>query len=199
MGKILVIAVIILVLFFLITRKFSRFQFNTSTQAKSQSENIEITVPTVYVHQLLKKVLFTVGTGFILLLFIVVIASKFKIALILLPVSFYLIGQFFVFNNHLKSLKNTKMTYHRSTNSLTIATANNKKFSLQLNDKNMKVKEVKSVQKNNGLLMGYFEISSAYGTCNLPFIAAANPESSILFDKLKQSSREVETKLFPII
>lgn len=199
MGKILVIAIIILVLFFLIARKFSRFQFNTPVQAKLQSENIEITVPTVYLKQLLKKVLFTVGTGFLMLLFILVIASKFKIALILLPISLYLIGQLLVFNNHLKSFKDTKVTYHRSTNSLTIVKANNKTFSLQLNDKNIKVKEVKSVQKNNGVLMGYFEISSAHGTCNLPFIAAANPESSILFDKLKHSSREIETKLFPII
>lgn len=186
-------------LFFFITRKLSKFKFDNSYTPSSRQQNIEITVPTFILHQLLKKTLITVGTGILLLLIVLVIASKFKIILLLLPISFYLIGQFFVFNNHSKIIRNQKAVFNPSTNILTLNTSNNKTLALNLSTDAIQLKEVKSVQKNNGLLMGYFQLTTAQGTCFIPYLLAANEQNIPLFNKLDRFHRIIETKIFPII
>lgn len=199
MGKLLVLGLLATLIYFFIARQVSKFQFGKPSPDRLQHENIEITVPTFLLQKLLKKVLFSVGTGLVMLLLIIVIASKFKIALLLLPISMYLIGQFFVFRNHLQCLKDQKIIYHTRNQILTVSPKNRKPYTINLSDASIKIKEIKSVQKNNGLLMGYFALSSAQNTCFIPFLAAVNPSTEILLTKLQTYKREVETKLFPII
>lgn len=199
MGKIILIGLIIAALFFFITRKISKFQFNNSTVSTSKKENIELSVPAFMLQGILRKTILTVGTGFLLLLIIIIIASKFKIALILLPISFYLIGQFFVFNNHVKIIKNQKITFNSLTNQVVITKLDGKNISFNLSTDINSIKEVKAVQKNNGILMGYFELSTKQGKYHIPYILAVNLQTKPFFDKLQYFSRESETKLFPII
>lgn len=199
MGKIIIIGIAVLLLYLFIARKFSKFKFDNSGYTSPSLQNIEITVPTFMLQQLFKKVLLTVGTGFLLLIIILVIASKFKVALLLLPISFYLIGQFFVFNNHIKTIKNQKLLYNKVTATLTISIADQKPFTINFDTDSYKVREVKSVQKNNGVLMGYFELISNRKNCFIPYIVSTNPQTKPFFDKLLLSKRELETKLFPII
>lgn len=182
-----------------ITRKVSKFQFNNTSIPLSKSENIELSVPTFILQQLLKKTLYSVGTGLLILIVILVIASKFKVVLILLPISFYLIGQFFVFNNHIKVIKNQKIIYNQRNHLLSVSSADNKNISFDLSTNQTKVKEFKSVQKNNGLLTGYFELSNTQGKCYIPYFIAANPNTKPFFDRITRINREVETKLFPVI
>lgn len=186
-------------LFFFITRKISKFQFNSSSAPIVSKGLIEITVPAFILQQALKKTLLTVGIGVFLLLIILLIASKFKVILILLPISFYLIGQFFIFTNHIKTVKNQKATYNTLNNTLELNSLKHGKLSFDMRSGNVKVKEVKSVQKNNGLLMGYFELSSHQGKCHMPFLLVENLQTKPFFDSIQLLNREVETKLFPII
>lgn len=186
-------------MYFFITQKISKFKFQNFDSTSHDSKNIKITTPTFILNQLLKKILFTVGTGFIMLLIIIVIASKFKIALILLPISFYLIGQFFVFNNHVKALKNQKIIYNKINNKLIINELNGNNFTISLDESSLIIYEVKSVQKNNGLLMGYFTIKNGTEKCTIPFLSVYNNQTKPFFDRIQTLKREVETKLFPII
>jgi len=198
-GKLLLIAGIIIALFYFVVRKISKFQFTNSNISTAKKDIIDITVPTFILQKLLKKTLVTVGTGFLLLAIILLIASKFKVALILLPISFYLIGQFFLFNNHIKSIKNQDITYNTINKSLVVRSLTGKTTVFTLTEGQTSIKEFKSVQQNNGLLMGYFELSNNLDKCYISYFVSANPNTQPFIHQITSFHREVETKLFPVI
>ncbi len=185
--------------YYFIAQKVSKFKFNSSSIPLSNRENIDINIPTFMLQRLFKKTLMSVGIGFLILFIIIVIASKFKIALLFVPISFYLIGQYFVFSNHIKAIKNQKINYNIKANTLTVSTTDGPRSIINLSTDNITVKEVKTVQKNNGVLMGYFILSNKVTTCYLPYLLVENAETKPFFDKLQLYKREVVTKLFPII
>lgn len=82
---------------------------------------------------------------------------------------------------------------------MTISDIEGKKSTLDLSNDTIQVKEVNAVQKNNGILLGYFELSSHKSKCYIPFLLVENARNKPFFDKLQRFNREIETKLFPII
>lgn len=200
MIKIIIIVALIAMLIFSIVRKLNLFgSWSTTQRLSSPSEIIEISAPLSIYKSAVKKTLITVGVGVLLLLITIVLASKFKIALIMLPVSLYLIGQFFILNNHLKASKNQRMIYNSLTHEIQVEDNNNKVQNFNLLNDVKRVSEVKSVQKNNGLLFGYYVLHTQKENYFIPYIIAQNPQTRPFFDKLQLFDREIETKLFPII
>src|SRR5690606_14983567 len=128
MIKIIIIVALIAMLIFSIVRKLNLFgSWSTTQRLSSPSEIIEISAPLSIYKSAVKKTLITVGVGILLLLITIILASKFKIALIMLPVSLYLIGQFFILNNHLKASKNQRMIYNSLTHEIQVEDNNNNK------------------------------------------------------------------------
>lgn len=199
MGKAILILLIIAALVYFIAQKISKFKYNTYADQSFQKDRIEISLPTFILQSLLKKTITTVGIGFLLLVIILVLASKFKILLILLPISLYLIGQFFIFNNHVKIIKSQKIFFNSKNNIVTVVDLAEKVTVLDLSDNTTTINEVKSVQSNGGILMGYYQISSHDKSCYIPFIVAKNPQTKAFFDKIEKTPHKSETKLFPII
>lgn len=187
------------VLLYFILRRFNFFDFVKPEQRVANSRIIEISIPMSLLKKGLKRVLYTVGSGAILLLIILLIAAKFKIALILLPISFYLIGQFFVFNNHVKTIKNQKIRYDSETQETRIEWLDGRSLEFNLLQDVKQLREVHAVQKNNGLMMGYYQLYVGKEILILPYLLAENQLNKPFFDKLQLFNREVETKLFPII
>lgn len=199
MGKITIIGILLAVLIYFILRRFNFFDFVKPEQHVTNSRIVHIDIPIHLLKKGLKRVLYTVGSGVLLLFVILLIAAKFKIALILLPISLYLIGQFFVFNNHVKTLKNQKIHYNSETQNTRIEWVDGRFVEFNIMQDIKEVREVRAVQKNNGLLMGYYQLNLGSETVFLPFLLIENPDSKLFFDKLQLFNREVETKLFPII
>lgn len=199
MGKIVIIGILLAVLIYFILRRLNFFNLSKVEQIPYAPRATEIGMPTHLLKRGLKRILYTVGTGMILLLIILLIAAKFKIALIMLPVSLYLIGQFFVFNNHIKTIRNQKIQYDPETQETRIewVDGSSLKFNLQTDIKELK--EVQAVQKNNGILMGYYQVSVGTKVIFLPYLLLENPTNKPFFEKLQLRSRQSETKLFPII
>lgn len=199
MIKIIIIGALIAMLIFSIVRKLNLFgSWSITQRLSSPSEIIEISAPLSIYKSAVKKTLITVGVGVLLLLITIVLASKFKIALIMLPISFYLIGQFFILNNHLKTTKNQRIIYNSITHEVQVEN-NNKIQVFNLLTDVKKVSEVKSVQKNNGQLFGYYILHTQTENYYIPYVIAQNPLTKPFFDKLQLFDREIETKLFPII
>lgn len=199
MGKIVIIGILLAVLIYFILRRLNFFNFSKTEQIPSSSRVTEIGMPTHLLKQGLKRVLYTVGTGMILLFIILLIAAKFKIALIMLPISLYLIAQFFVFNNHIKTIRNQKIHYDSETQETHIEWLDGSSLKFNLLKDIKELKEVQAVQKNNGMLLGYYQISIGTKIVFLPYLLLENPRNKIFFDKLQSLSRPSETKLFPII
>lgn len=197
MGKIVIIGILLAVLVYFLRRL--NFNFNKVEHIPSPLHATEIGMPTYLLKRGLRRVLYTVGTGMILLLVILLIAAKFKIALIMLPVSLYLIGQFFVFNNHIKTIKNQKIQYDPKSHDTHIEWLDGSYLTFNLQTDIKELREVQAVQKNNGILMGYYQISVGKKVIFLPYLLLENPTNKPFFDKLQLLGRHSETKLFPII
>ena len=200
MGKVLIIGILIALLAFFIMRKLRLFNNTTNSKKVGISkEIIEINTPLPILNQILKKTLITVGTGVVLLIVMVVLMAKFKIALLMLPISLYLIGQFFILNNHIRTIKNQRIFFNTQTNQVTISDLSGHDYEFNLLINTHSIKEYKSVQRNNGVLLGYYEIITEYNKIYIPYLAAENPQTKPFFDKLQLFDRVVESKLFPII
>ena len=200
MIKIILIGALIAMLIFSIVRKLNLFgSWSTTQRLSTPSEIIEVSAPISIYKSAVQKTLLTVVIGIVLLLVIIILASKFKIALIMLPVSLYLIAQFFLLNNHLKSARNQQIIFNTRTNEVQVELDKGKIYTFNLlNDVN-KVSEIKSVQSNNGILFGYYKIHTSQNIIYIPYLISHNLQTKPFFDKLQLFDREIETKLFPII
>ncbi|MCA5003626.1 hypothetical protein [Sphingobacterium bovistauri] len=200
MIKFLIIGALIALLIFSIVRKLNIFKsFGTTERLTTPSEIIEISAPLSIYKSAVTKTLFTVGIGIIILLITLLLASKFKIALIMLPISMYLIAQFFILNNHIKASRNQRIIYNKNTNEVQIELNQSSIEKFNLLEDIKFVSEIKSVQKNNGVLFGYYKLQTHHNTYIIPYLVAQNPQTKPFFDKLQLFDREIETKLFPII
>ncbi|ERJ57553.1 hypothetical protein [Sphingobacterium paucimobilis] len=199
MGKIIIIGILLAVLIYFTLRRLNFFNFNKPSQRINSSRIIEVTAPTQLLKRGLKRTLYTVGSGLVLLILIVALAAKFKIALIMLPISIYLIAQFFVLNNHVKTIRDQQIHYDSETQDVHIEWINGKSLEFNLLKDVTELKEVRAVQKNNGLHMGYYQLSTNTKVIYLPYLLQENPVNKPFFDKLQLFNRSIETKLFPII
>lgn len=187
------------VLIYFTLRRLNFFNFNKPPQRTKSSRVIEISTPTQLLKRGLKRTLYTVGSGLILLVLIVILAAKFKIALIMLPISIYLIAQFFVLNNHIKIVRDQQIHYDSETQDVHIEWVNGKFLEFNLLKDVTELKEIRAVQKNNGLHMGYYQLSVGQKLVYLPYLLQENPDNKPFFDKLQLFNRSIESKLFPII
>lgn len=200
MSKFIIIGALIAILLYYIIRRFKISGNSAQTNlSKRNSQYIELSAPIFVLKNALKKTLVTVASGIILLLIIILLAVKFKIILILLPISIFLIAQFFVLNNHIKKIKSQRLIYDTAQHKITAEVLDGNTKYIVLDRDNIKLKIVKSVQKNNGVLLGFYELYADSNKITIPFLVAENLQTKPFFDKLKEFDREIETKLFPII
>lgn len=201
MVKILIILALVAMLIFSIVRKLKLLGNSVySTSIAQSSDVIEIKAPLSLYKSLVQKTLVTVVIGIALLLATIILASKFKIALLMLPISLYLIAQFFILNNHIKIARDQRLFYHVKNNELEVYYDNDNKYKINLLNDTKSIVEVKSVQRNNGVLFGYYKlVTSSNQSVYIPYILRENQQTMPFFDKLELFEREIETKLFPII
>ncbi|WP_140938232.1 hypothetical protein [Sphingobacterium lumbrici] len=202
MAKVILVITLLAFILYFIVRRLRMFGVQLSANSgkiQSSLRIIEITLPYKILKAIVQKTLFSVFTGILLLIVILVLATKFKITLIMLPVSLYLIGQFFILNNHIRHTRNQRIFYDKTNDNLTIESLDGEKVMFNLINDVRSYKEVKSVQKNNGILFGYYEIILAQQQITISYLLKENIENKILFDKLGHFPMEVETRLFPVI
>lgn len=199
MGKFIIIGILLAVLMYYIIRRLNIFSAGIEERRGQSNQVLVLIVPTSVLKRSLRAALFSVGTGIVLLFIILLIAAKFKVALIMLPICLYLIGQFFVFNNHANTVKQQRIQYDSNTHNVNIETSKGETLSFNLLQDVNVLKEVRSVQKNHGLLMGYYCLHVRNNKIYIPYLLQDNPQNKPFFDKLQLFNRELETKLFPII
>ena len=200
MFKVIVIGALLAILIFFIIRRLGLgFQGGTTTSYIQSSEWLELRLDNATLKRAVKQTLLSVGIGFILLVLILLVASKFRIALLLLPISFYLIGQYFILMNHIKASRKLQIFFHRNLNEIKVYTPGKTSVHYRLDEEMVQLKEIKGVQKNQGLLFGYYAVRIGRSTFNIPYLLEENKQNKPFFHYLQPMSREIETKLFPII
>src|SRR5690606_36587807 len=151
-----------------------------------------------------KSTLWTVGTGFILFLLILVLGLKIKIFWIALPLSFYLIAQLFVYTNHVKTVKNQRIYFDPQTSEVYVERLPGIGMDLHFNLLRdvIEITEVRSVQKNRGTLYGYYRLRLKNDILIIPYLVEQHDHSGnkAFFASINNNFKiEVEIKLFPII
>jgi len=196
--KVIVIGALLAVLIFFIIRRLG-FMSSSTTSYIQSSEWMELRLDNATLKRIVKQVLLSVGIGFIIFILILLVASKFRIALILLPISFYLIGQYFILINHIKASRKHKLFFHKDLNEVKVHTKGKEDVHFQLDKDMVQLSEVQAVQKNSGLLLGYYEIRVGRAKVYISYLQKENRQNRLFFDRLQQLPREIETKLFPVI
>lgn len=200
MLKLIIIIVLISMLIYSIIQKLNILGTEyTSPRISNSSKLIEIGAPLSIYKNAIKATLITVSLGIILLLVTIILTAKFKIALFMLPISFYLIGQYFILNNHIKVAKSQRILYNTDTGEVHVTLETNTAYTFNLQKDIKLIKEVKSVQKNNGILFGYYKIKTQSIIICIPYLVENNLSTQPFFKKIKSFDYQVETKLFPII
>lgn len=149
-----------------------------------------------------KATLLTVGIGIVLSILIFWIGFRIKIAWIALPLSLYLIGQLFVYSNHIKTLRGQRVFFDPSNSDILVNYTDGTQLYFNLLRDVTSVSEVKSVQANRGILFGYYVLHLQNQRLVLPYLLDRQDRTinTQLFATLNQNFRiEVERKLFPII
>lgn len=164
----------------------------------SPSDWIKIGMDNRSLRAVVKQTMVTVFIGFILLIIILIITAKFRLALIMLPISLYLIGQYFVLMNQIKLSRSLQLFYNPSTQDCKVLNSEGSAFTFNLDTDQMQVSAVKAVQKNNGLLLGYYTVKLTDRELVVPFILNQNIMNMNFFSKLDQRAKTGVSKLFPI-
>lgn len=203
--KIFIIIALIGLLVYLIARKFmlTTSASNTSIiKARQRQRFVVIDTSSPLINRVTRSTLRTVGIGFLLLLLTLVLGMKIKILWILIPLSLYLIGQFFVYTNHIKSIKNQRIYFNPETYEVLVDYIKDQPLSFNLMRDIVSVSEIKSVQKNRDTLFGYYKLHLKQGMVVIPYLIEQNDNSTnkLFFTYLNENYKiEVESKLFPII
>lgn len=202
--KIFVVIALVGLLVYLIARRFMLTSVgNTSIVKASQRQHfVVIDTSPQLIRRVTKSTLRTVGIGFLLLLIALVLGMKIKILWILIPLSLYLIGQFFVYTNHIKSTKDQRIYFNLETYEVLVDYIKDQPLSFNLMRDVVSVSEIKSVQKNRDTLFGYYKLRLKQGAVVIPYLIEQNDNSvnRLFFTYLNENFKiEVESKLFPII
>ena len=146
------------------------------------------------IQRTIKNTLVSVGIGIVLFVVTIFLALKVKIILLMLPISLYLMSQLFLLNNQLKYAKDQRIWYNPNTN----ISGNTVTFNILTDIQ--RIKAVKSVQKNNNILFGYYELTVQNNQIYIPFILEDNPLNTRFFNTLKENYPvDAKSSLFPII
>lgn len=199
MFKILFIAGLIALLLFFIVRRLGVFdKSRDATPYLSKSEWLEITLDNRTLRKVVKHTVTTVGIGFVLLIIILLITAKFRLALIMLPISLYLIGQYFVLMNQIKIYRNQRVLYNLLTHDCSVRGQDGVDYVFNLDEQVLDVRTVKAIQKNNGLLFGFYVLKIADRQIIIPFVLNQNLNNRSFFAKLDSITKNGVSKLFPI-
>lgn len=202
--KIFIIIALVGLLVYLLARRFMLTNVgNTSIVRASQRQHfVEIDTSPKLIRRVTKSTLRTVGIGFLLLLIALVLGMKIKILWILIPLSLYLIGQLFVYTNHIKYTKDQRIYFNPETYEVLVDYIKDQPLSFNLMRDIVSVSEIKSVQKNRDTLFGYYKLRLKKDTVVIPYLIEQNESvmNRQFFTYLNENFKiEVESKLFPII
>lgn len=202
--KIVIIIALVGLLVYLIAGRFMLTNTGSTSivRAGQRQHFVVIDTSPQLIRRVTKSTLRTVGIGFLLLLITLVLGMKIKILWILIPLSLYLIGQLFVYTNHIKCTKDQRIYFNPETYEVLIDYVKDQPLSFNLMRDVVSVSEIKSVQKNRDTLFGYYKIRLKQGTVVIPYLIEQNENSTnkLFFTYLNENFKiEVERKLFPII
>ncbi len=200
MQKVLLIAALIGILLYFITRKIVMKGNAVVAERKQQQGYICIESGSQILNKIIKSTVSTAAFGLILFLLILFLAMKVKILLILLPISIYLMSQLLLLNNQLKYAKNQQVWYNPSNNEVILEWASGNKLQFNLLRDIQAIKEVKAVQKNKDILFGYYALTIHNNQIYLPLVLEANPLNKGFFKTLKDNYEiKSNSSLYPII
>lgn len=200
--KVLLLLALFGTLLYLFWRRFSMGGSQTAvSNVRRPNTFLPIESSAAVFTQAARGTLWTVASGFILLILILVIGLKIKILWLMLPLSLYLIGQLFVYTNHVRASKDQRIFYDPQTGEVLIDFLKKDTIVFNLKKDIISVNEVKSVQKNKGTLFGYYKLATTAGTVVLPYLLEqhTNSVNRDFFAQVNTYKRNIETKLFPII
>jgi len=204
--KIFIIIALIGLLLYFIARRFMLAGGNDTAivRANQRQHFVLIDTSSPLISRVTKSTLRTVGIGFVLLLIVIILGMKIKILWILIPLSLYLIGQLFVYTNHIKSTKDQRIYFNLETYEVLVDHIKDQPLSFNLMRDVVSVSEIKSVQKNRDTLFGYYKIrlKQGQGSVVIPYLVEQNkkPANRLFFTYLHENFKiEVESRLFPII
>lgn|SRR5690606_4378163 len=203
--KIFIIIALIGFLIYLIARRFLSVNTVETSVVRANYRQYFVAIDTSpkLIRRVTQSTIRTVGIGFILLLVTLVLGMKIKILWILIPLSLYLIGQFFVYINHLKYTKDQRIYFNTETYEVLVDYIKDQSLSFNLMRDIVAVSEIKSVQKNRETLFGYYKLQVKQGaTVVIPYLIEQheNDANRLFFQYLNENFKiEVESKLFPII
>lgn len=195
MLKFLLIAVLLGILVFFITRRL----MNTSLFAPRRFERpgfIAIEADTAILNRTIKITLGSVGIGILLLFATLLLGMKIKILFFLLPISFYLLGHLFLLANHINSLKRQQIWFNPKTNDLLIEHKKKGSTIVNLYRHVREVAEIKAIQKNRGILFGYYRLQTNMGNIHIPFLLRENKYNSFFFEALQNDFNMRSTSVF---
>src|SRR5690606_26170378 len=171
--KIFIIIALVGLLVYLIARRFlSVNTFKTSmVRANYRQYFVAIDTSPTLIRRVTQSTFRTVGIGFILPLVALVLGMKIKILWILIPLSLYLIGQLFVYINHLKYTKDQRIYFNTETYEVFVDYIKDHSLSFTLMRDIVRVSEIKAVQMNRETLFGYYKLQVKHGaTVFVPYL-----------------------------
>lgn len=202
--KIFIIIALVGLLVYFFAKKFmlANVADNSLVRASQRRQFMVIDTTPRLIKRVTRGTLRTVGIGFMLFLIVLLLGMKIKILWILLPLSLYLIGQLFVYTNHIKTTKDQRIYFNPDTYEVLVDHIKEQPLSFNLIRDVIHVSEVKSVQKNRDTLFGYYKLRLKQGTVVIPYLVeqSENAMNRVFFTYLNENFKiEVESKLFPII
>jgi len=173
---------------------------STAVQRSNKQGYILLESGARIIQKTIKNTFVSAGIGLLLFAVTIFLAMKIKIILIALPLSFYLMSQLFLLNNQLKYVKDQRIWFNPNTNDVMIEWLSGNKILFNLLSDIQQVKAVKSVQKNNQILFGYYELTVHNSQIYLPFILEENQVNTRFFKTLKENYPiKPKSSLYPII
>jgi len=200
MNKILLIVILVAVLIYFLSRRIMMRGNSTAIQHSNKQGYFLVESGSSIIQKTIKNTLFSVGIGVVLFVITILLALKVKIILFMLPISIYLMSQLFLLNNQLKYAKDQRIWFNPNTNNVTIEWLSGNNVTFNLLTDIQQVKAVKSVQKNNQVLFGYYELTVHNNQVFIPFILEDNPLNTRFFKTLKDTYPvNPKSSLYPII
>lgn len=200
--KFLWIIILVGILVYFIARRFMGGPTTAVVRATAKNGYRLVDTNAQVISQVTKNTMTTVGIGLILFLVVLLLGLKIKIIWIALPLTLYLMGQFFVYTNHIKATKDQRVFFDPTTNDVLVDRLKEDALRFNLLRDVIEVTEVKSVQKNKGVLFGYYRLRLQRDVVVVPYLIELNPNpnNKAFFEVLNATYKiQVETKLFPIV
>lgn len=200
MNKILLIVILVAVLVYFLSRRIMIKGKSTAIQQANNKGFYLVESGNPIIQKTIKSTLFSVGIGVVLFIITIFLALKIKIILFMLPISLYLMSQLFLLNNQLKYVKDQRIWFNPNTNTVQIEWLSGNQVSFNLLTDVQQIKAIKSVQRNNQILFGYYELLVHNNQIFLPFMLEDNQLNNRFFKVLKENHAIAsKSSLFPII